>query len=133
MDALTRLAAAIGYPDPVSGERAVLKVDGGDVRVRLDGQRIVFERSICTPEEGSGALERLAGYSAGRLLKEEATLAWDPRAKELMLWQEVAANAPDGVLRRVFEVFCTSCDWWLARVNEGGGSAGPFPEMMIMP
>lgn len=133
MDALTRLAAAIGYPDTVSGDRAVLKVDGGDVRVRLDGRRIVFERTICTPDEESGALARLAGYSAGRMLKEEATLAWDPRAKELILWQDVAAMASDGVLRRVFEVFCTSCDWWLARVNEDGSSVRSFPEMMIMP
>lgn len=133
MTSAERLAKAIGYPEETSGSEITLLVDGGDVRVREEGGRIVLERVLCRPEDDSGALARFAGFAAGRLLKEEATLAWDPRSNALILWQDVAANASDGVLKRVFEVFCTSCDWWLARVGESGSAPKEFPSMMIMP
>ncbi len=133
MGAIERLGAAIGYPDPLKGPSATLQVDGGDVRVREEGGRLVLERTICAPEDGSETLARMAGFAAGRMLKEEATLAWDPARGEVVLWQDVPANAADGVLKRVFEVFCTSCDWWLARADETDRAPQTFPAMMIMP
>ncbi len=133
MTSAERLAKAIGYPEDVSGEAITLQVDDGGVLVREEGGRLILERVLCRPEDGSGALARLAGFAAGRLLKEESALAWDPRENAVILWQDMAANAADGVLKRVFEVFCTSCDWWVARVGETGGAPKSFPSMMIMP
>lgn len=136
MNAIDKLLSAIGYP---AGEvspgvvSCTISVDGGDVRLRIDGQRLVLEKALCRPEDGDGTLERLAGYAAGRILREEAVLAWDPQGGELILWQDVPAASPGDLLRRVFEVFMASCDWWLARVADDAGGASHLPEMVIMP
>jgi len=133
MGMIEKLAADIGYPDPVKGPQAVFRVDDGDVRVREESGRIVFERTICTPEEGADTLARLAGFAAGRLLKEEAVLAWDPTTSSVILWQSAPASAGSGAVKRIFEVFLTSCDWWLARLDEEGRRTPSFPEMTIVP
>ena len=92
MTSAERLAKAIEYPEETSGSEITLLVDGGDVRVREEGGRIVLERVLCRPEDDSGALARFAGFAAGRLLKEEATLAWDPNREAAILWQDVPAS-----------------------------------------
>ena len=86
--------------------------------------------SLGSPEES--ALVRLAGFAAGRVLKEEATLAWEPREGELILWQGIPAAASDEALKRAFEVFTASCDWWRDRVREEDVGER-VPEMMIRP
>ena len=78
-------------------------------------------------------MARLAGYAAGRILKEEAVLAWDPEAECPILWQDVSESASAEQLKIAFEVFCASCDWWLARADEAGGERVVFPGMMIRP
>lgn len=130
---LQRLLTVIGYPDgemPSGGDSLSLKVDGRIVKAVERAGRIVL--SCTLGEVDDAGLRRLAGYAAGRVLKEGATLAWDPSEAALMLWQEVSAAASDDVLRRFFEVFAASCDWWCDRVGELH-SDERVPELMIRP
>ncbi len=134
MKPFDRLVAAIGYPsDEVSSEGGVLQlvVDDGKIEVREDEGRLILFCALGTFDDAG--LQRLAGYAAGRMLREDAVLSWDPEADGLMLWQGVSTGASDDQLRRVFEVFCASCDWWRARANEESASREFVPEMMIRP
>lgn len=123
----------IGYPmegvPPEDGFYS-LAIDDGVVKAWERDGLIYLSRAL-GPANGE-ALAQLAGFALGRLLKEEATLAWDPDAGELILWQAVDVRVTDSLLVRFFEVFCTSCDWWLARLAEVA-SVGRLPEMMIRP
>lgn len=92
--------------------------------------RGVLSCSLGSPEES--ALARLAGFAAGRIVKEEATLAWEPRTGELILWQGVPNSVTDEGLRLAFEVFMASYDWWRDRVREENVDER-VPEMMIRP
>ena len=134
MTAFERLEAAIGYPTgETSPEGGVLPllVDGGRVEVRESGGRIVLSRTLGKFDDDG--LKRLAGYAAGRILKEDAVLAWDPGREELFLWQDAPSGASDSQLKRVFDVFCASCDWWLARAGEENVSKERVPDTMIRP
>ena len=74
--AVDRLAAAIGYPDgdPTGTAVRILRVDGMEVEAEERDGRIVLSYAL----DGEAALlPSLAEYAAGRMLKEEATLAWD--------------------------------------------------------
>ena len=122
MDILERLTKAIGYPtEPERNEKGVatLSVDDGTVQVRGFRGRTVLWRSLGVSD--GDTLRDLAGYASGRLLKEEAVLAWDPETGEAVLWQEIPGTEDAGRLRRTFEVFCVSCDWWLERCEEFHG------------
>ena len=133
MGVVERFARAIDYPEavPSGAMESSFLVDGGALTAREDGGRLVLRRTLAQdPDEET--LARLAGYAAGRILREEATLAWDPDGQALILWQEVPANVSDDLLRRVFEVFAASCDWWLARLTDAPAVAR-VPEMMILP
>ena len=129
-----RLVAAIGYPsDEVLSENGVLQllVDGEKIEVREGEGRLVLSRAL-GPFDDAG-MQRMAGYASGRMLKEDAVLTWDPASDGLVLWQDVPSGASDGQLKRVFEVFCASCDWWLARAGEENAAGEQVPEMMIRP
>ena len=133
MTATERLIEAIGYPrDEVSpaGGAHVLKVDGWRLRVWEDRGRLVMGRLL--GEVSDETLHRLAALATGRLLREEAVLAWDPDAGEPLLWQGVDANAPAETLKLAFEAFCTSADWWAARLDENAPGAA-VPGMVIRP
>lgn len=130
-----RLCEVIGYPaeDVVQdGASCLLKVDDEDIRVTLQANRYVFSCIICHMDKDSSLLETLAGYATGRLLKEEAVLAWDETEGAIILWQEAPENSTSAALRRIFELFLTSCDWWLSRVRNDA-QMSTFPEMMIRP
>jgi len=131
---IQRLAEAIGYPDEVPGDVSSfdLQVDDGVMTVRAGSGRLVLERDLLSAPSVD-ALERFAGYAAGRLLREEATLAWDPVRETLVLWQSCPVSAEDDLLRHFFEAFATSCDWWLARAAEHGEAYESIPETMIRP
>lgn len=131
--AIARLARAIGYPEEIpAGARAfVFRVDGHAVEsVEEAGRLRLACRFPQVVEEGD--LVRLAEYATGRILKEEAALAWDPEAEVPVLWQEVPVTTGDALLRRFFEVFMMSCDWWRARV-ENAAVVSHMPEMVILP
>ena len=130
--AIRSLATAIGYPEEVNtaSESFVFSVDGGRIEASVERGRLVLVRELAS--SGDIDLAQFAGYAAGRVLREEAVLAYDPTDDRLILWQDMPADADAGLLRRFFEVFAASCDWWLARVD-GASPASSVPEMTIRP
>jgi len=137
---INRLAEVMGYPDavPDGALSYVFSVDGGDVLARESVGRIVLSRVLWRAADAVDAFDErlpvdLAGYAAGRILREEAVLAWDPQEEAIFLWQDAPISLSDERLRRLFEVFMTSCDWWLDRVKGASAGVPRFPEMMILP
>lgn len=133
--ALERFVQVLGYPGgvPAGARTFTLVVDGGEIEAEERDGRFILTKALRTAEEGeSPDLAALAGYAAGRMLKEEAVLAWDAVREAPILWQDVAAGADAAQLRRFFEVFTASCDWWEARVREMRDHQR-VPEMMIVP
>ena len=126
------LLSAIGYPVrvPQSGLFTTLLVDGLEIVVRDTGRGLRLESRL--PGDDS-SLPRLAGYAAGRMLRDDAVLSCD--AGGAFLWREIPSGADAGTMQSVFESFADSCDWWRARLEEAdaGGGASQFPEMVIRP
>ena len=139
MSATESLSRAIGYPDEVpEGCRDYsFAVDDFEVRAQETGGRLRLTATVFTPaRDGSdeGRLAELAAYVPGRILKEEAVLAWDPDSESAILWQEYPATAEADDLRRFFEVFAASCDWWRDRASAALEEAEPLmPEFVIRP
>ena len=130
-NAADRLLVAIGYPERIPNTDApfTLRVDGREVLVEMSAGRIVL--SVALTEDES-MIPALAAYAAGRILREEATLAFGNG--NVFLWQDAPADADDRALVRLFESFSDSCDWWLARVEERGkGEAVEISESVIRP
>lgn len=129
---VSRLAQAIGYPEPVGAGQTsfAFQVDGYEIEASVDAERLLLKYVMDVPEE---SLLKFAGFAAGRMLKEDATLAYDPSSDKVFLWQPVSGDANLGVLRGAFERFAHSCDWWRARINEIGNAEPEFPEVMIRP
>ena len=129
--AIERLAKAIEYPDrmPEGSLRAVLRVDGAEISAAVTGDRLVLSQRLTGEAD---KLPALAGYAAGRMLREEAVLAYGDGA--VFLWQDASADAGEQALVRLFESFMDSCDWWRARVDASRAEEKTeFPEMMIRP
>lgn len=138
--AVSRLADAIDYPETVPDEAMAFdfEVDGEKVSAREVHGRLILERTLWTgnPDEATDfdrIPRELAVFAAGRILREEAVLAWDPQSFRAFLWQDVSSSLPDVKFRRFFEVFMASCDWWSDRVADLTKEAPVFPEMFIRP
>lgn len=135
--AVERLAAAIGYPErvPEGAASYTFRVDDADLSAYVDGGRLVLSQVVARPGDDApaGLLETLTGFAVGRILKEEAVLAFDPEDDAVVLWQAVPAGATPTVLRRLFETFSASCDWWHDRVEELNAPKPVFPEILIRP
>ena len=140
--AVERLMTAIGYPERMSygSVPLTIRVDGAVVAVEEMDGRLVLS---CGLSDEETLLPALAAYAAGRMLKEDAALAYGsisggtPSVSQAFLWQDVSADADAHDLIRFFETFMDSCDWWRARVdslrgNETAGSSVP-EAMMIRP
>ena len=131
--AVERLVDAIGYPERVpDGARSfTLRVDGAEILAEESDRRLLLSYRLT---DDDGDLPALAGYAAGRLLREEAALAADPNKPGAFLWQEAPADAAPRALVRLFETFMDSCDWWRARLDGAGAPpAEAVPSMMIRP
>ena len=129
--AIERLTEAIGYPDqvPKGSLAATLRVDGAEVSAAVTGSRLVLSQRVT---DDAKLLPSLAGYAAGRMLREEAVLTYGDGVA--FLWQDVSADADGLALVRFFESFMDSCDWWHARVEgQQSDSAPKLSEMMIRP
>jgi len=131
------LAKAIGYPQEVPAEAVsfAFVVDDREIVARIAEGGLEFSCTLLSGEaldRAEDALVRLAGYAAGRLLKEDATLAWDPNARAVVLWMRTPAEGA-GDARRAFEAFCTSVDWWSDRVSEEDLGHVGVPETVIRP
>ena len=130
-NAADRLLVAIGYPERIPNTDApfTLRVDGKEVFVEQSAGRIVLS-AVLTEDESM--LPALAAYAAGRMIREEATLAFGNGT--IFLWQDAPADADDRALVRLFESFTDSCDWWRARVEERRtGDAVEISEAVIRP
>lgn len=129
--AIERLAEAISYPDrmPEGALAAMLRVDGSEVSAAVAGDRLVLSQRLTGEAD---KLPALAGYAAGRMLREEAVLAYGDGA--VFLWQDASTSASEQALVRLFESFMDSCDWWRARAEGSRAEEKTdFPEMMIRP
>ena len=127
--ALERLSAAIRYPDgmPNGALSYVFRVDGAEIRASESSGRLTLAMTLTSDE---GMLPALASYAAGRMLREEATLAYEPDDGNAFLWQDAPAAADSHTLVRLFETFMDSCDWWRERVTAASGAlAGGGPEI----
>ena len=132
---ISKLARAIGYPDEIPPRASVfpLQVDDGEITaMEMDG-RLVLQAVLASCGENAALLETLASYAAGRILREEAVLAYDPQSDSVLLWQPAPADADAMQLREFFERFTASWDWWRARVQEILSPKPTFPEVMIRP
>ena len=131
--AISRLAEAIGYPDEVSegASSFVFRVDGAEIRASVAGG---VARLVCDLGAEEADLPALADYAVGRMLREEAVLAASPTGGGPFLWQETPESAGAQALRRFFESFLDSCDWWRARVTDLGSDEEPgMREIVIRP
>jgi len=130
--AVERLIDAIRYPERVSDGAlsALLRVDGMEVDAYERDSRLVLSYRLKCDES---MLPTLAEYAVGRILKEDAALAWD--ATHVILWQDCSVVADAHALVRLFETFMDSCDWWRARVEALAGNveSSPLETMMIRP
>ena len=156
-NATDRLLVAIGYPERIPNTQMpfTLRVDGKEMFVEESVGHIVLS-IVLTDDESM--IPTLAAYAAGRMLREEATLAYGSfevskfRSMEgtaskplnlqtsklpgnhVFLWQDAPTDADDRTLLRLFESFTDSCDWWRARVEERGkGDAVEISEAVIRP
>lgn len=127
-----KLANAIGYPEEVSSGVVAFtfRVDDGAYIAEIIGSRLVMKRVLDIAEED---LLRLIEFVAGRLLREEAVLAWDDRLEQAFLWQEMPINGSTVEIQNAFETFVESCEWWFARVAEMRVPPTVFPDIMIRP
>lgn len=147
--AVERLLAAIGYPERMSSDslQFALRVDGAEVLAEEMDGRLVLSYVLSDDES---ILPTLAVYASGRMLREDAALAYgdvpgassrlaaNAPSSQAFIWQDAPADSDQYGLLRLFETFMDSCDWWRDRVDSlrGGGepsSASVPEEMMIRP
>jgi hypothetical protein len=130
--AIGRLIDAVGYPEraPEGASSFTLRVDGQEIVAEERDGRLILSRKL-TDEDA--LLPSLAGYAAGRMLREDAVLASDPGVPGAFLWQDAPATADASALVRLFETFLDSCDWWRARVAGDVEKSESVPAMMIRP
>ena len=139
-NASERLLSVIEYPEkvPNADGSITLRVDGKEVLVEESEGRIVLSRTLT---EDDSIVPTLASYAAGRMLREDAVLAYGSPSRQTakmsssmtFLWQDASADASDRDLLRLFETFMDSCDWWQARVDSlNGRNDGTIPEAMVI-
>ena len=138
---LEHFLKSVGYPDraPEGSSSFTMRVDGMEIVAEEAGGRIVLSFALT---DDASALPLLASYATGRMLKEDAVLAYGapgrqvsgPHGRAAFLWQDAPADADERTLLRLFETFADSCDWWRARVGERGETGlGELSEAVIIP
>ena len=129
---ISKLASAIGYPERVADGSPVyaFRVDGWELIAETMGNRLVLKRYL---DVDYGDLPLFASYVAGRLLREEAVLAWDDKSQKALLWREIPPNANSSEMKNAFEEFADSCEWWMQRVLDIHAPKSLFPDVLIRP
>ena len=115
---IEKFLRAISYPERVDSDGAgvALLVDGMSIWCEEKSGRIILSWDL----EASGMqLGQLARYAAGRILREEAVLAYGRIGgrTSCFLWQDAPVEADSSELLRLFESFMNSCDWWRERIK----------------
>ena len=126
-----RLSELIGYPERVP-EGALsfgFVVDGETVEARQSGGALLLVWRF--PEKAP--VQRLAELAPGRILREEAVLAWDAQSKRAILWQVSAKGADDRSLVATFQEFLDSRDWWMNAVEELTAPKPTLADLIIRP
>ena len=126
-----RLSELIGYPERVP-EGALsfgFVVDGETVEARQSGGALLLVWRF--PEKAP--VQRLAELAPGRILREEAVLAWDAPSKRAILWQVSAKGADDRSLVATFQEFLDSRDWWMNAVEELTAPKPTLADLVIRP
>jgi len=133
--AVERLIDAIGYPEraPDGAVSFILRVDGMEIPCEENNGKVMLSMRL---DADDARLPVLAGYAAGRMLKEDAALAWDSTGGgHAFIWQDAPSDSGGRTLLRLFETFMDSCDWWQERVKalEGDKPEELSQSMIIMP
>ena len=126
-----RVGELIGYPERVP-EGALsfgFVVDGETVEARQSGGALLLVWRF--PEKAP--VQRLAELAPGRILREEAVLAWDAPSKRAILWQVSAKGADDRSLVATFQEFLDSRDWWMNAVEELTAPKPTLADLVIRP
>lgn len=126
-----RFGELIGYPErvPEGAVSFVFKVDDDPVEVRTKAGALLFKWML--PE--NAPVERIAEFAAGRILRDQAVVAWDSFRERAMLWQRTRKGAGDAALVEAFRVFLGSCDWWKRCVAELVRPKATLAEIVIRP
>jgi hypothetical protein len=129
---ISKLAVAIGYPERVADNSSVyaFRVDGWEIIAEKLAGRLILK---CYLDIGYDDLPEFASYVAGRLLREEAVLAWDDKAQNAVLWREIPENANSAAMKEAFEEFADSCEWWMQRLSDIRAPENVFPDILIRP
>ena len=129
---ISKLAVAIGYPEEVADNSSAyaFRVDGWEIIAEKPAGRLILK---CYLDIGYDDLPEFASYAAGRLLREEATLAWDESAQKALLWREISPNANLAEMKDSFEEFADSCEWWMQRALDVNAPKSVFPDVLIRP
>ena len=126
-----RVGELIGYPERVP-EGALsfgFVVDGETVEARQSGGALLLVWRF--PEKAP--VQRLAELAPGRILREEAVLAWDAPSRRAILWQISAKGADDRSLVATFQEFLDSRDWWMRAVEELMAPKPTLADLVIRP
>ena len=129
---ISKLAVAIGYPERVADNSSVyaFRVDGWEIIAEKTAGRLILKFYL---DIGYDDLPEFASYVAGRLLREEAVLAWDDKAQNAVLWREIPENANSAAMKEAFEEFADSCEWWMQRLSDIRAPENVFPDILIRP
>jgi hypothetical protein len=128
----SKLASAINYPEKVPQGLSVyaFRVDGWEIIAEKIGNRLVLKHYLDIDYDD---LPQFASYVAGRLLREEASLAWDENAQKALLWREIISSANLAEMKDAFEEFADSCEWWMQRTLDIHTPKSAFPDVLIRP
>lgn len=112
---LDAFLASVGYPERATEGVALftLRVDGMAILAEVKSDGRIMLSHVLTAD--AALLPALTKYAAGRIMREDAALAYD--AHGLFLWQDAPADADAHGWIRLFETFADSCDWWRERVD----------------
>jgi hypothetical protein len=129
---ISKLAVAIGYPEKVADNSSVyaFRVDGWEIIAEKQAGRLILKSYL---DIGYDDLPEFASYVAGRLLREEAVLAWDDKTQKAVLWREIPENSNPAVMKEAFEEFADSCEWWMQRLSDIRAPESVFPDILIRP
>ena len=131
MNFVQRLGELIGYPERVAAGAVsfAFLVDGEAVEARQNGGALLLIWRF--PE--NAPVQRLAELAPGRILREEAVLAWDAPSRRAILWQVSAKGADDWSLVATFQEFLDSRDWWMNAVEELTAPKPTLADLIIRP